>query len=456
MVNIFTMPLNLPSNYSKDYWNAIRERLELVSNEPTLENLMETVQGISSINKCLHVNSLLDTGKLSRILSSYIQDSKLKGSVIATICSLALEIEVLFPSGFTETLQASIPSVLVLSATQIHCLLAHMFLGTFRCCIGGETVAKNHANGPFSIASRMSFLDWYAPMSFPTTDIYIRAILNLFKDITIGEKPEKSIVFERRFLERELDLKHYDVPLVHVNVLVHGRIGDVEEIEIDFANACVGGGPGGTQEELLLGISPEALPIGILNSDPLLDNEAIVISGAKKYANYTDFGLDAAYAGSNEQSWDWAGRKIIAIDALCFEAGSGENRFEQMQGSLLKRELHKCYVGFLAGKGCGISTGHWGCGAFGGDKEIKAVIQVIAASIAGVKHLNFFTFGERRFADEFRKMMDDLKSHDVRVNRLWSILMMESEALSEPVSFKAKYDPDPYLFSKISSYLNSI
>jgi hypothetical protein len=29
------------------------------------------------------------------------------------------------------------------------------------------------------------------------------------------------------------------------------------------------------------------------------------------------------------------------------------------------------------------ATGHWGCGAFGGNKELKAIQQIIAASEAG-------------------------------------------------------------------------
>lgn len=38
----------------------------------------------------------------------------------------------------------------------------------------------------------------------------------------------------------------------------------------------------------------------------------------------------------------------------------------------------------------GISTGNWGCGAFGGDPEIKSMIQWLAASqvIDTKKHLN--------------------------------------------------------------------
>lgn len=32
------------------------------------------------------------------------------------------------------------------------------------------------------------------------------------------------------------------------------------------------------------------------------------------------------------------------------------------------------------GNNIGVATGNWGCGAFGGDPELKAIIQWLAAS----------------------------------------------------------------------------
>lgn len=50
-------------------------------------------------------------------------------------------------------------------------------------------------------------------------------------------------------------------------------------------------------------------------------------------------------------------------------------------GSLLKRN-HKNEICQLSGTRheIGIVTGNWGCGAFGGDPELKAMIQWLAAS----------------------------------------------------------------------------
>ena len=451
------MDLQLPSSYPNDYWKIVREKLYRVAEDPSLDQLLQLIQDISEIQCCPHVRGITDTDKLSRLFRSYCKHKeKLEGMLIAVICALALNIEELFQDGSTETLKSSLPGSLSLSATQVHCLLAHMFLGTFRCCFEGELVEKRHAHGSFSFASRMSFVDWFHIKSYPTTDIYIYALLNMFEECISSKSDNRMIIFERRVLEHKPDLNKCNFPLITVNVHSQGRIGDIEEIEVDFANACVGGGPSGTQEELLLGTSPETLPIAILNADPLLENESIIMTGAKKFADYKGYGMDATYNGNNIQNWDWSCRKIIAIDAMYFDGFSGDNRLMQMQEKLMKREINKCFIGFEAAKEHGVSTGHWGCGAFGGDKEIKAIIQVIGASIAQVKHLNFFTFGDVEFADDFKAMMDALYQNDVRVNQLWDILLKESRLVKEPVTAREKYDPAPYLFKKIFSDLHKM
>jgi hypothetical protein len=37
-----------------------------------------------------------------------------------------------------------------------------------------------------------------------------------------------------------------------------------------------------------------------------------------------------------------------------------------------------------------LHTGHWGCGAFGGNKGLMAAIQILAAGTAGVKRIHFW------------------------------------------------------------------
>ena len=46
-----------------------------------------------------------------------------------------------------------------------------------------------------------------------------------------------------------------------------------------------------------------------------------------------------------------------------------------------------------------IATGNWGCGAFGGDPQLKSLIQWIAASVCGAPLLKYYTFGDERMSE---------------------------------------------------------
>ena len=62
-------------------------------------------------------------------------------------------------------------------------------------------------------------------------------------------------------------------------------------------------------------------------------------------------------------------RSILCLDALELEAGVSAPH--QAGGPQLWRELAKCLTGFRACQGRVLATGAWGCGAFGGDKDVK-------------------------------------------------------------------------------------
>lgn len=48
---------------------------------------------------------------------------------------------------------------------------------------------------------------------------------------------------------------------------------------------------------------------------------------------------------------------------------------------MIVRELNKLYSGFSIAKStCLIASSHWGCGAFGGDKALKFILQQVVAS----------------------------------------------------------------------------
>jgi len=43
-----------------------------------------------------------------------------------------------------------------------------------------------------------------------------------------------------------------------------------------------------------------------------------------------------------------------------------------------------------------VATGNWGCGAFGGDVEVKSVLQWLAASVSG-RPMRYYSFGNARY-----------------------------------------------------------
>jgi len=82
---------------------------------------------------------------------------------------------------------------------------------------------------------------------------------------------------------------------------------------------------------------------------------------------------------------------LIAIAAP--RPGYGSYRAAEIQHVLVT-----AYTGFRAavlhsaGAPVAVHTGFWGCGAFGGNRELMAMLQVVAAGMAGVERLVFYTF----------------------------------------------------------------
>jgi hypothetical protein len=80
---------------------------------------------------------------------------------------------------------------------------------------------------------------------------------------------------------------------------------------------------------------------------------------------------------------------ILAMSAL----PGGRGPYEEGE---IRSILATAYTGFRAariesGGPVAVSTGHWGTGAFGGDKVLMAALQLLAARLAGVERLVFHT-----------------------------------------------------------------
>lgn len=126
-------------------------------------------------------------------------------------------------------------------------------------------------------------------------------------------------------------------------------------------------------------------------------NEALFLSNFRRFAHYDGYQKTLKMkspAMENESRKDF-----FAIDAIKYSKdGSTKNGAspaeDQYKVSNILRELNKALVGFSfpeESRFNTISTGKWGCGAFGGDPQLKFLIQWMAASIVN-KPLLFHTF----------------------------------------------------------------
>ena len=123
--------------------------------------------------------------------------------------------------------------------------------------------------------------------------------------------------------------------MLDIDLHLDGRIGDIEQLEIDFANHHVGFGSTDTQEELILDTSPESCVI-VLANEVLEANEA---TGARRYGDYSGYGRQSRYTGPCQDTWDWSQRTILAIDTISCPQ-------DQLGHVTMSRELCKAWTGF--------------------------------------------------------------------------------------------------------------
>lgn len=138
-------------------------------------------------------------------------------------------------------------------------------------------------------------------------------------------------------------------------------------------------------------------------------HEAIVIAGAEQFTQHSGYGGSLRYEGRyrDRSSINNCTLEsfVVAIDALDLRARGAEMQYAP---SMILRDLTKAWAGFDApGTPTELATGNWGCGVFGGDAELKSIIQWIACSRAG-KTMHYFPFDNRNVFQKFRELAADL------------------------------------------------
>ncbi|KAI6185438.1 CBN-UNC-1 protein [Aphelenchoides besseyi] len=254
----------------------------------------------------------------------------------------------------------------------------------------------------------------YAEFEFVRTE-KLNFIISYFNSLS-HNMPEGMITILRQST-CSIDFSLWDASLADVFLDNDNVIENcIDEAHVDFANKLIGGGvfsQGCLQEEIRFLISPECL-ISCLLCEMLNDNEAILILGAQRFSFYEGYGNTFKYVGGYRNRFKLPRTllghhptEIIAIDALPFEAGK---QHEQFYANKINRELKKAFIGFAIktpNTRCqSIATGNWGCGAFGGNLELKS------ASLTG-RDLHYFTFKNYALGSSFAQLKNMLEKRNL-------------------------------------------
>ncbi len=267
-----------------------------------------------------------------------------------------------------------------------------------------------------------------------------RCYLNYLTIIGKWLEEKNEILNEKLIYIRDNnDSKEYldnkEVNLCEINVIEEGSLFDGKASYcIDFANKYIGGGAltgGSVQEEILFAVEPEAI-ISMLFMEVMDENDAIGIFNTIEYSKSTGYGYSVKFDKSaiTDDLKQIKKHRIIAIDAVV-SRGFFNYIFDkgQIQRDII-RDIHKAYVGFNLinleeEKDFEkiISTGNWGCGAFGGNHELKFIQQWISASFAGVKRLDYYTFADIKMKNA-AKYYNDIKNKYQKANALYEAITL--------------------------------
>ena len=258
---------------------------------------------------------------------------------------------------------------------------------------------------------------------------------------------ENNVIVERIIFDRNKiinNLSKCENKFEENDVNIHCRSMDDPEIEtqsiVDFANMDFQTGqiiPSATQEEILFSTRPEMF-IAMFICQRIYENEIIIISGATKLFEYEGYSNSFKYIKINENIYNNnyninINENVLALDATMFDHYLHNNIIQDISKYYTACEYcNKKY------NNPGISTGSWGCGAFGCDRAHKFLQQLICSKANNVK-LSFSTHGNEKYSISLKELLKCIIKYYPKVKDLWELI----------INFKGKDDDEFHSYLKI-------
>ncbi|XP_071083384.1 poly(ADP-ribose) glycohydrolase-like [Haliotis cracherodii] len=398
-------------------WDLIHETLN-----KSFAGIDDLEKAINIINKANAVRSRFTS--LRHYLTDCITEKDLEEFLTTTlpnIRGLALALPTLFHEPIPLLKQGSKKSI-TLTQHQVACLLANAFFCTFP-RRNSQEPQKEFCNYP-----DINFNGLFQDQS-KRRDEKIRCILHYFMRVT-QQMPQGKVTYRRQVIDRFPKWEELQTGLSKLTSSSDGTIEDSGQgmLQVLFANNHIGGSLYESfvgQQQARLFMCPEMI-IARLFTESLREDECLFMTGCEVFSMCAGLGDTFTWIGDRQDmtTRDEDGHRqtqIVAIDPLHIK-----NYKAQFQKDCLIRELNKAYTGFFNGdvppaQLPWVVTGNWGCGASGGDKRLKALIQMLAAS-AAQRHLSFKTAGDDEFRDELLEIHRYLSNRDFTVGQIVQLI----------------------------------
>ncbi|XP_054898593.1 poly(ADP-ribose) glycohydrolase-like [Poeciliopsis prolifica] len=387
----------------------------------------------------LYCNKVLEHDAVEHLFDSLLPDMVQLALRASELCTKPIPL-----------LKRGMSHSITMSQEQVACLLANAFFCTFPRRNSRKTEYCNYPD--------INFFRLFEGSSSRKIE-KLKTLMCYFKSVT-EQKPTGLVTFRRQRLDKPPNWKSSPTLLTRLHITCEGTIEDdgYGMLQVDFANKFVGGGvigAGLVQEEIRFLINPELI-VSRLFTEALDDNECLIITGSQQYSKYTGYSQTYKWAGYHHDTIprdDWRRRctEIVAIDALQFR-----NFLEQFHPYKINRELNKAYCGFSHSEKesqnlSAVATGNWGCGVFGGDTRLKALIQMLAAAEAG-RDVAYFTFGDNQLMTDVHNIHSFLTQRNISVGEVYGLLEQYYRSVCKN---SLSQRPDVSLYSFIYAQVSS-